>query len=32
VILAMKDGREAAAAIDRALNPQVEVAAEEVTQ
>ncbi|MBE0659144.1 MAG: NADPH-dependent glutamate synthase [Bryobacteraceae bacterium] len=32
VILAMKDGRAAAAAIDRALNPQVEVAAEEVTQ
>jgi glutamate synthase (NADPH/NADH) small chain len=32
VILAMKDGRAAAAAIDRALNPQAEVAAEEVAQ
>jgi len=32
VILAMKDGRAAAAAIDRALNPQPEAAAVEVAQ
>jgi glutamate synthase (NADPH/NADH) small chain len=32
VILAMKDGRAAAAAIDRALNPQPETAVEEVAQ